>query len=245
MQRKRTALITGGARGIGKAIAEKLASCGFAIAINYKTSEAEACELIKSLQSRGVNCIAVQADVSDFRAVEEMYAYCRKCLGFVDTVINNAGVSLLKPLYDCDVADYDYVMNANLRSVFNVCRVFSPDMVSEGFGRIVNIASVWGELGASTETVYSASKAGVIGFTKALNAELAPSGVIVNSVSPGLIDTAMNAGLSADELNDFTSGVSVGRAGTPSEIADFVEFLTRESIYVAGADIPVNGGMIF
>lgn len=244
MQRKRTALITGGAKGIGKAIAEKLASCGFSVAVNYKTSGEEARALIKNLQERGVNCVAVQADVSDFRAVEELYAYCRKCLGFVDTVVNNAGVSLLKPLYDCGAADFDYVMDANLRSVFNVCRVFSPDMVSEGFGRIVNIASVWGELGASTETVYSASKAGVIGFTKALNAELAPSGVIVNSVSPGLIATAMNAGLSAAELNDFTSGVSVGRAGAPSEIADVVELLTREATYIAGADIPVNGGLI-
>lgn len=244
MERRRTALVTGAARGIGKAVIEKLADCGFSLAINYNTSEKEATELVASLQSRGVNCIAVKADVSDYGEAARLYEECRAYFGFIDTLVNNAGISLSKILCDCTPADYERVLNVNLRSVFNMCRLFSPDMVSNGFGRIINVASVWGERGASTETLYSMSKAGVIGFTKALNAELAPSNVIVNSVSPGFIDTAMNSALSAQEVEDFLSGVALGRVGKAEEVADVIELLTREKLYIAGADIPVNGGMI-
>lgn len=244
MLRRRTALVTGAARGIGRAVAEKLAESGFSVAVNYNTSEREALQLVEKLQSRGINSIAVQADVSDYREVMRLYAQCHAYFGFIDTLVNNAGICSSKILCDCTPADYERTLNINLRSVFNTCRLFSPDMVSEGFGRIVNIASVWGERGASAETLYSTSKAGIIGFTKALNAELAPSNVIVNCVSPGFIDTAMNASLSPGEVEEFLSGVSLGRAGTAEEVADAVELLTREKLYIAGADIPVNGGML-
>ena len=236
--------MTGGAKGIGKAITEKLASVGFSVAVNYNTSEKAAFELVAELQSRGVNALAVQGDVSDYNAVKRMYDECRAYFGFVDTLVNNAGISLIKPLYECTEADFDHVIAVDLKSVFNTCRIFTPDMTSEGFGRIVNVASVWGEYGGSTETLYSAAKAGVIGFTKALNAELAPGGVIVNAVSPGFIDTAMNAELSAADIDAFLESVSVGRVGSPEEVAEAVEFLTREKLYVAGANLSVNGGIL-
>lgn len=244
MNRRRVALVTGGAKGIGKAITEKLASVGFSVAVNYNTSEKAAFELVAELQSRGVNALAVQADVSDYNAVKRMYDECRAYFGFVDTLVNNAGISLIKPLYECTETDFDRVIAVDLKSVFNTCRIFTPDMTSEGFGRIVNVASVWGEYGGSTETLYSAAKAGVIGFTKALNAELAPGGVIVNAVSPGFINTEMNAELSAADVNAFLESVSVGRVGSPDEVAEAVEFLTREKLYVAGANLSINGGIL-
>lgn len=244
MERKRVALVTGGAKGIGKAIALKLADAGFSLAINYRTSEKEANELVSYLQSRGVNALAIRADLSKRDEVKKMYETCKAYFGFVDTVINNAGVSQYKMFCDCTDEDYDFIMNNNLRSAVNVCSLFSPDMLSNNFGRIVNISSVWGEQGASMEVLYSASKAGVIGLSKALNAELAPSGVIVNAVTPGFIDTDMNAHLSTEDVDAFTQSVSVGRIGKPSEVADVVELLTRRDLYIAGAVIPVNGGLL-
>lgn len=244
MTRRRVALVTGGAKGIGKAIAEKLASAGFSVAVNYNTSKVAAFELVAELQSRGINALAVKADVSDYNAVKHMYDECRAYFGFVDTLVNNAGISLIKPLYECTGIDFDRVIAVDLKSVFNTCRIFTPDMTSEGFGRIVNVASVWGEYGGSAETLYSAAKAGVIGFTKALNAELAPGGVIVNAVSPGFINTAMNAGLAQTDVDAFLESVSVGRVGSPEEVAEAVEFLTREKLYVAGANLSVNGGIL-
>lgn len=241
---RRVALVTGGARGIGKAIVRRLADCGFSVAVNYNKSERAAFELVAELQSRGVNAIAVKADVSDFGEVKAVFDTCKSYFGIVDTLVNNAGISMIKPLYDCTEVDFDEMIAVNLKSVFNTARIFSPDMVSNGFGRIVNIASVWGECGASTETLYSASKAGVIGFTKALNAELAPSDVLVNSVSPGFIDTEMNSCLSNAEKAEFLKNVPLGRAGSPEEVADAVELLTREKLYIAGANISVNGGIV-
>ncbi len=241
---KRTALITGGAKGIGKAIVRKLASEGFSIAINYRNSESEALALVKELQEKGVHAIAIKADVSSYDEVLRLYDECKKNFGFIDTLVNNAGVCKSMPLIDCSCADYDYIMNNNLKSVFNTCRIFSPDMVSERFGRIVNISSVWGERGASTEVLYSASKAGVIGFTKALNAELAINGVTVNAVTPGIIDTDMNAHLTESEIADFVSGVSLERVGQAEEVADAVSLLVKEKSYIAGAVIAVNGGLL-
>ena len=240
---KRNAFISGGAKGIGKAITLALANSGFSVAIGYKTSRDQAVALALELQGKGVNAIAVEVDCANYESVVKAYQTAKSSLGFIDTLINNAGVSLLKPLYECTVDDYDFIMDNNLRSVFNACKVFTPDMVSEQFGRIVNISSVWGEYGASIETLYSASKAGVNGFTKALNSELAINGVIVNAVAPGMIDTDMNAHLTATEKADFLSSVAVGKIGTPDQVAKVVKLLVDEDLYVAGAVIPVNGGM--
>lgn len=240
---RRTAFVTGGAKGIGRAIVRRLAQEGFSVAIGYLTSEREATELVAALQAEEINALAVRADMSDYAQAKRAYDVIRKHFGYVDTLVNNAGVSLIKPLYACDERDYDKVVDCDLRSVYNACKLFAPDMTSEGFGRIVNIGSVWGETGASAETIYSAAKAGVIGFTKALNAELAAGGVIVNCVSPGFIDTDMNGELTDDERREFLQKVPLARAGTPEEVADVVELLVRKELYIAGADIPVNGGL--
>ena len=244
MKPKRVALITGGARGIGTAIVEKLADCGFSIVINYRRSERQAYELMEKLQRRNINVMAVRADVSRYDEVEAMHARIKGYMGVVDTLINNAGTSLIKPLCDCTERDFDDVIANNLKSVFNTCQIFSKDMVSRRFGRIVNISSVWGEVGASAETIYSGAKAGVIGFTKALNAELAPNGVLVNVVSPGFIETDMTNNLSEKEMKEFLSIVPLNRIGKPNEVADVVELLTREETYISGANISVNGGIV-
>ena len=240
---RRCAFITGGAKGIGKAIATALADEGFAIGVGYKSSREQAFSLVGELQQRGVNAVAIYVDASDYESVKNAYNECRKTLGFVDTLVNNAGVSVVKPLYECTSDDYDYIMNNNLRSVFNTCRIFSPDMVNNGFGRIVNISSVWGEYGASTEVLYSASKAGVIGLTKSLNAELAINGVIVNAVAPGMIDTDMNSHLTQTEKAEFLNSVALNKIGAPNQVANVVKMLVSDDLYVAGAVIPVNGGM--
>lgn len=240
---KRTALITGGARGIGRAVADKLSDCGFNLLIVYKTSRDAALQLVSDMSDRGIFCMAAQCDAADPLRVEELYRRAKGTFGFVDTLVNNAGVSLYKLNGDCRDADYSYVMDNNFRSVFNLCRAFSGDMVSGGFGRIVNISSVWAHKGAAMEALYAASKAAVTGYTKALAKELGPAGITVNAVSPGFIDTDMTASFSDADRAAFFDSVPLGRAGLPAEVADAVELLVREKTYLSGADIRVDGGL--
>lgn len=241
---RRVAFVSGGAKGIGEAIVRKLAECGFSVAIGYNASEERAEALALELQRGGVNAIAVKLDLADAASIKEAFSAAKKYFGFVDTLINNAGVSLVKPYFDCSEEEINRTISVNLVGAMLLCKEFAPDMVSAGFGRIVNISSCWGVRGASCEVAYSASKAGVIGFTKALNAELARSGVSVNAVAPGFINTDMNAYLTAEEVADFTEGVAANRIGQPSEVADVVELLTREKLYVAGETISVDGGLL-
>jgi 3-oxoacyl-[acyl-carrier protein] reductase len=174
-----------------------------------------------------------------------MYCFTKEHFGFVDTVINNAGVACDKILADCTEADFDKTVGINQKGVFNVSKAYSPDMTDRRFGRIINISSVWGEAGASAETLYSMTKAGVIGFTKALAKELAPSGVTVNAIAPGLIDTAMNKRLSKSDIAEFLKSVPLGRIGLPSDVAAAALFLASgTSGYITAQTIGVNGGMI-
>ena len=242
--RRRVAFVSGGAKGIGEAIVRKLAACGFSVAVGYNTSASRAESLALELQRGGVNAIATELDVSDPRSIEKAANSAKKYFGFVDTLVCNAGISLVKPFSDCSVEEINRVVAVNLTGTMLLCKAFAGDMTSEGFGRIVNVSSCWGVRGASCEVAYSASKAGVIGFTKSLNAELARSGVLVNAVAPGFINTDMNAHLTAEEVAAFTDGVSLNRVGQPSEVADLVEFLTREKLYVAGETISVDGGLL-
>lgn len=241
---RRTALVTGGATGIGKAIVYELASRGFAVAFTYKNSQAQAHEIVSDLQANNIHCAAYSCDISRYDAVEGLYAAVRSSFGFVDTLINNAATARCKLLTDEDERSFDELISTDFKSVFQTCKFFLPDMVSSRFGRIVNIGSVWGERGAAMESLYSAAKAAVSGFGRALAKEYAPSGITVNTVAPGFIDTKMNAHLSAQEIDDFLSSVPVGRMGTPQEVAKAVAFLCEQSSgYITGQTLSVDGGL--
>ncbi len=224
-------LITGGVRGIGKSIALAFSKKGYRVIVTYSRDE-ESAALVRAM---GVE--AYRADVSK---EEEVVALFEK-IGGVDILVNNAGVALMKQIQDTSYADYQKLMDVNMGGAFLCSREASKDMIAKQRGLIVNISSVWGEVGGSCESVYSASKAALIGFTKALAKELGYSGVRVNSVSPGVIDTPMNARFSGEEIATLCEEIPVGRMGAPEEVARAVLFL-EENEYVTGADIPVNGG---
>ncbi len=221
----KTALVTGGATGIGKATAQLFAGNGYDVFITYNKTRPD---------YDGVT--AVHCDLCDIRQTESLFS------NFVslDVLVNDAGVSLIKMINDTETGDFDAVINANLRSVYFTSKYAAELMLKKKSGSIVNISSVWGEVGASCETLYSSSKAGVIGFTKALAKELAPSGITVNSVSPGIIDTRMNDSI---PVNELISEVPLGRLGSVEEVANAVLFLA-ENKYITGQDLSVSGGMV-
>lgn len=218
-------LITGGATGIGKACAELFRDSGYEVYITYNETAPE---------TEGVT--AFKCDLKNIKEIESLF----EKTGFVDVLVNNAGVSLIKMLNDVTVEDYEALTAVNERAVYFCSKYASLGMLKNKSGAIVNISSVWGECGASCETLYSMTKAAVIGFTKALAKELAPSGITVNCVTPGIIETRMNACFDKAELE---SEVPLGRLGTPEEVAAAVLFLA-ESRYVTGQILGVNGGMI-
>lgn len=236
----KTVLITGSSRGIGESIARAFFLKGYKPIINYSKDRARAEKLAEELG----NAPCVCADVSDPAAVDAMFELAEKRYGGVDVLVNNAGVALpQKVLQSVTDFEFDKIAGVNLKGVFNCCRRAIDGMVARGGGRIINIASVWGEVGGSCEVVYSMTKAGVIGFTKALAAELAPSNIMVNAVSPGFIDTEMNAHLSKEDVAAFAECVPLGRIGTPEEVAAAVLFLADSSAsYITGQVIGVNGG---
>lgn len=230
-------LVTGGGRGIGEAIVRTLAK-NHKVAFTYNGSEDRARALEKELDGR---VKAFKCDVSSSDSVRQTAAEIRASFGKINMLVNNAGVSSSKLFQDLTDDDWNKVMSVNLDGVFFVTREFVPDMIRAGFGRIVNISSMWGVNGASMETAYSASKAGVIGLTKALAQELAPSGITVNAVAPGAIDTDMMHEYSDSEIRDFVSTIPVGRLGTPDEVAKAVEYLLSAP-YVTGEVLSITGG---
>lgn len=184
---------------------------------------------------------AFKCDVSSSDSVRQTATEIRASFGKINMLVNNAGVSSSKLFQDLSDDDWKKVIGVNLDGVFFVTREFVPDMIRAGFGRIVNISSMWGVNGASMETAYSASKAGVIGLTKALAQELAPSGITVNAVAPGAIDTDMMHEYSDSEIKDFVATIPVGRLGTPDEVAKAVEYLLSAP-YVTGEVLSITGG---
>lgn len=227
----KTILITGGVRGIGKSIALKFKQKGFRVCAVYSRDE----ESASSLATLGVE--VYKADVSKEDEVTALFGK----IGVVDVLVNNAGVSLIKQIQDISYAEYQRVMSVNMGGAFLCSREAAKGMIDKQSGLIVNISSVWGEVGGSCESVYSASKAALLGFTKALAKELGWSGVRVNSVSPGVIDTPMNAHFSAEDMQAIKDEIPMGRLGTGEDVARAVEYL-YENDYVTGVDIPVNGG---
>ena len=231
MYKMKTVLITGGVRGIGLSIARAFQKKGYRVCVTYSKDE-ESATLARAQGLETYLC-----DVSDERQVQNLFDGFKS----VDVLVNNAGISLVKQIQDVTYEEFQRVVAVNLGGAFLCAREATKKMLPKKSGLIVNISSVWGEVGGSCESVYSASKAGLLGFTKALAKELGYSGIRVNSVSPGVIDTRMNARFSADDLRLLQEEIPMGRMGTGDDVANAVLFL-EENDYVTGVDIPVNGG---
>ncbi len=242
---KKCALITGASGGIGSEIALRLAKDGFNIAACYCSDENGICELEKKLSQTDAEYRIYKADVSDSKAVEKVFADATEFFGGVSVLVNNAGIAQQKLFTDITEEDFDRITAVNFKGVFNCCKCAVPFMVNQKSGKIINISSMWGVCGASCETVYSATKAAVIGLTKALARELAPSNIQVNCVAPGAIDTKMNSNLSDADKADFAQEIPMGRFGSAEEVAGVVSFLAgKDSSYVTAQVITADGGLI-
>lgn len=239
------ALVTGAAGGIGSEISKLLAKNGFEVALCCNSS-LEECEKLKyEIEKDGGKAHVFCGDISKESDVLRIKKEVDVKMGSIDVLVNNAGMAEQKMLWDISEADWDKMFGVNTKSVFLMCREFARDMVSFKYGRIINISSIWGVCGASCETHYSASKAAVIGFTKALSKELAPSGVTVNCIAPGLIDTKMNACHDEEAIKSFVEDTPLGRIGTPYDIASAVMFFAKEeSGFVTGQVLTADGGYI-
>jgi len=227
----KTVLVTGGVRGIGAAIALAFLNKGYRVCASYSKDEDSA----QKIAAKGVEVF--RADVAKEEDVTALFAK----IGNVDVLVNNAGVALVKQIQDVSYAEFNRLMSVNVGGAFLCSREAAKGMIDKRSGLIVNISSVWGEGGGSCESVYSASKSALIGFTKALAKELGWSGVRVNCVSPGVIDTAMNARFSEAEMQALKEEIPMGRLGDGEDVAKAVLYL-EENDYVTGVDIPVNGG---
>lgn len=231
---KMTALVTGASRGIGAACARALARDGFSVLVNYNSSREKAEALAREIGGR-----ALQADVSDAAAVDRLFREA----GPADVLVCCAGVALVKLFTDTSPDEWRRVFAVNVDGAYNACRAAIPHMVHEKRGRIVLVSSMWGLRGASMETAYSASKAALIGLTKALAKELGPSGITVNCVAPGVIDTDMNRDLGADTLAALAEETPLCRIGTPEEAAEAVAFLVSDrASFITGQVLSADGG---
>ncbi|MCL2555496.1 MAG: 3-oxoacyl-ACP reductase FabG [Firmicutes bacterium] len=238
----RTVLITGSSRGIGRQIALEFAkSGGYNLVINYKENEQAAKEVLNEA-SKFCSCIMIRADVSKKEQVDELYNDAFKKFGFIDTIINNAGVAMSGLMMDMSENDYSYIMDTNLKGSFFVARAFLPSMIKHRFGRVINISSILGNVGASCEVIYSASKAGIIGLTKALAKEVGGYGIRVNAIAPGLIYTDMTKHLDIKNLED---NIVVGKIGECTDIAMAALFLASDKAqYINGQVLSVDGGLL-
>lgn len=239
------ALITGGSRGIGAAAAYELSKLGYTAAVNYRENAAAAHNVCERIISSGGYAKAYQADISNPEDVERMFAQAEAELGTIDVLVNNAGISHIGLLQDMK---YDEILRhaqVNLLGAIYCSKRAIPGMVHKKSGSIINLSSMWGEVGASCEVVYSACKAGIIGFTKALAKELGPSGIRVNCVSPGVIRTDMNSELTEEVLEQLSEDTPLLRLGSPEEVGRMIAFLASESAsFITGQVVSVNGGII-
>ncbi len=241
----KTVLITGASRGIGAAAAKWFAAHGYAVAVHYHQSAHEANRLVEELIQSGADAAAVQADIADAAQVDRMVAAVLDRFGHIDVLVSNAGVAGQGLITETTDDEWDRMLGVNLSGTFYVCRAVLKSMISRKSGRIVTVSSMWGQVGASCEVAYSAAKAGIIGFTKALALEVAPSGIRVNCVAPGVIDTDMNAHLSADDMASLADETPCGRIGKPEEVAAAIGFLAGDDAdFITGQVLGVNGGMV-
>jgi acetoacetyl-CoA reductase len=241
---QKIAVVTGGMGGIGEAICMRLAQAGHKVVATYSPGNTKAEQWMKDMKSRGFEFQAVQVDVTDFDSAQKAVAKIQAEVGSIDILVNNAGITRDATFRKMGKPDWDAVMRTNLDSVFNVTKPVCDGMMDRGWGRIINISSINGQKGAFGQTNYSAAKAGMHGFTKALALEVARKGVTVNTISPGYIGTKMVLAVPKDVLDTkIIPQIPVGRLGRPEEVAALVAYLcTDEAAFLTGANIAINGG---
>ena len=245
MKNGRVALVTGGASGIGEAIVRRLCADGFSVAIIYNRSESQAHALASELSLKGSNVIAVKADVSSSADVKAATDEITAKLGTPYILVNNSGIAQQKLFTYITDEDWSNMLGVNLSGAFYMCRAVLPFMIHKKAGKIINISSMWGQVGASCEVHYSAAKAGLIGLTKALAQEVAPSGITVNCVAPGAVETKMMASFSDADNKMLCEEIPLERLGNAEEIASAVSFLVSDAAsYITGQVLGVNGGMV-
>lgn len=241
--KSKVVLITGASRGIGRNIASTLARKGYIIVANYNKSEKQAEDLKQELKEENINIDIYKADVQKRNEVREMVSYVLNKYGKIDVLINNAGISESKMFLDETDEDWNNIINTNLYSAFCTTQEVLPNMIHNKNGCIINISSIWGIVGASCETIYSISKAGIDAMTKSLAKELGPSNIRVNSIAPGIIDTEMNSNLGTEELNQIIEEIPLERIGKTLDVSKCVNWLIEDD-YTTGQIISINGGWI-
>ncbi|MBO6127028.1 MAG: 3-oxoacyl-ACP reductase FabG [Clostridia bacterium] len=240
----KVAIITGSSNGIGRQIALEFAKDNYNIIINYNKSKTQAFNLAEQIKRLGRNCITVQADVSKLCEAQNLIDKSLNAFGKIDILVNNAGISLQKIFQDVSEDEWKNLFAVNLGSVFNCCSCVLNDMLLRKKGKIINISSIWGMVGASMEVHYSASKAAIIGLTKALAKELGPSGINVNCIAPGVIDTNMNS-FDNEIISKLKNDTPLGRIGTTLDVAKTALFLASDdSDFITGQVISPNGGFV-
>lgn len=242
---RKIALITGGSRGIGAACVRAFAENGYAVVFLYNRSAEKADALVRSLRAEGRDVSAYQCDVSDPQQVEKALADILRGYHRIDVLVNCAGIAHIGLFTDMTEAEWDHLFAVNVRSAFSVTKAVLPGMISRQQGAICNVSSMWGEVGASCEVAYSATKAALIGMTKALAKEVGPSGVRVNCVTPGVIDTDMNAQLTNEDRAALADETPLGRIGSAEEVAKTILFLCGEGAsFITGQVLGVSGGLV-
>lgn len=242
---KKTVLITGASHGIGRETAILFAKQNYNVVINYNSSENEAMALVSELKEQGFDAIAVKADVSKRNEVEEMFQSINKTFGDVHILVNNAGIESQKLFTDVTEDEWDRIFNINIKGMFNCCQLALKSMIKNHYGKIVNVSSMLGITGSSCEVAYSASKAAVIGLTKALAKEVGPCDINVNTVAPGVIDTKMNRKIAPEIIERLKQQTPLGTIGTCEDIAETILFLASDrSKFITGQVISPNGGLV-
>ena len=241
---QRVVLVTGGMGGLGETISAKMVDAGYRVAVTYSPGNKTHAEWVAQMKAKGYDILAVPCDVADFESCASAVATVQAKFGAIDVLVNNAGITRDMTFKKMDKVNWDAVMRTNLDSLFNMSKQVVDAMAEKGWGRVINVSSVNGSKGAFGQTNYSAAKAGVHGFTKALALEVAKKGVTVNTISPGYIGTKMVTAIAKDVLEGkILPNIPVGRLGKPEEVAGLIIFLaSEEAAFVTGANIAINGG---